>query len=77
MRKEELVRLINNLPCEDKNGTIDAIVHDVNGGMFKTDSIRLDMDGGRLIICQLNSPNYKSNKENWQQELEFYEKDVN
>ena len=71
MKKEELVKLIENLHSEDKDGKIEAIVHDVNGGQFKTDSIRLDMDGGRLVICQMNSPCYESNKKNWQQELEF------
>ena len=74
---KKLFELLTIYYTMDKNGTIDAIVHDVNGGMFKTDSIRLDMDGGRLIICQLNSPNYESNKQNWQQELEFYEENVN
>ena len=71
MRKEELVKLFNHLHKEDKDGIIEAVVHDVNGGMFTTDSIRLDMDGGRLIIWQLNSPCYESNKKNWEQELEF------
>lgn len=71
MKKEELVKLIENLHSQDKDGKIEAIVHDVNGGQFRTDSIRLDMDGGRLVICQMNSPCYESNKKNWQQELEF------
>lgn len=71
MRKEELVKLFSKLHKEDRDGKIDAIVHDVNGGTFITDSIRLDMDGGRLIICQMNSPCYESNKKNWKQELEF------
>ena len=74
MTKEQLVFLFNNLHSEDQNGTIEAIVHDVNGGLFKTDSIRLDMDGGRLIISQINSPSYESNKLNWTKELEFAEK---
>ena len=73
MTKEELVFLFNNLHKEDKNGSIEAVVHDVNGGTFVTDSIRLDMDGGRLIICQQNSPSYESNKLNWEQELAFVE----
>ena len=74
MTKEQLVFLFNNLHSEDKNGSIEAVVHDVNGGTFVTDSIRLDMDGGRLIICQQNSPSYESNKLNWEQELTFAEK---
>ena len=72
MRKEELIELIENLHSEDKSGSIEAIIHDVNGGTFISDSIRLDMDGGRLIVCQLNSPCYESNKKNWQQERGFY-----
>jgi hypothetical protein len=71
MRKEELVELFEKLHKEDTTGNIEAVVHDVNGGTFTTDSIRLDMDGGRLIICQMNSPCYDSNKENWKTELEF------
>ena len=71
MRKEELIELIENLHSEDKSGSIEAIVHDVNGGTFISDSIRLDMDSGSLIVCQLNSPCYESNKKNWQQELNF------
>jgi hypothetical protein len=74
MTKEQLVFLFNNLHKEDKNGDIEAVVHDVNGGTFVTDSIRLDMDGGRLIISQKNSPSYESNKLNWDQELTFVEK---
>ena len=71
MRKEELIELIENLHSEDKSGSIEAVVHDVNGGSFISDSIRLDMDNGRLIVCQLNSPCYESNKKNWEQELNF------
>ena len=74
MTKEELVFLFNHLHSEDQHGTIDAVVQDVNGGSFITDSIRLDMDGGRLIISQINSPSYESNKLNWTKELEFVEK---
>ena len=71
MTKEELIFLITHLHSEDQNGIIDAVVHDVNGGIFTTDSIRVDMDGGRIIICQKNSPCYESNKTNWTKELEF------
>ena len=75
MTKEEIVEQITKLKSdEDKHGKIEAIVYDVNGGMFTTDSIRLDMDGGRLIVSQINSPSYDSNKKNWQQELEFARK---
>ena len=71
MKKEELIELIENLHSEDKSGSIEAIIHDVHGGTFVSDSIRLDMDGGRLITCQMNSPCYESYKKNWEQELNF------
>ena len=71
MKKQELVKLFENLPNEDKEGHIEGIFFDRFGGITYTDSIRLDMDGGRLIVCQLNSPCYESNKKNWQQELNF------
>ncbi len=71
MRKEELIKLIESLPCEDKSGEIKAEVFDANGGKFETDSIRLDMDGGRLIVCQMNSPCYDTNKKNWETELSY------
>ena len=74
MTKEQLVFLIKNLQSDEKSGGIEAVVHDVNGGTFVTDSIRLDMDGGRLIVSQMNSPTYESNKINWEQELTFVEK---
>jgi len=72
MRKEELVYLFNKLNNEDSVGQITAIVYDANDGQFITDSIRLDMDGGRLIIAQKGCNNYERNKKNWKQELEFY-----
>ena len=71
MKKEEIVTLIENLHPEDKQGNIEATFIGRHGEIVKTDSIRLDMDGGRLIICQINSPCYESNKKNWKQELEF------
>ena len=36
-----------------------------------TDSIRLDMDGGRLIMVQQGCDNFESNNANWQQEVNF------
>jgi len=74
MKKEELVYLFERLTTEDSVGNITAIVHDANNGQFITDSIRLDMDGGRLIIVQKGSEMYERNKKNWRQELEFYKK---
>ena len=75
MKKEELVELITNLQSdEDKHGNIEAFVYDVNGGCLLQIQSDLDMDGGRLIISQINSPTYDTNKENWQKELEFARK---
>lgn len=75
MTKQEVIELVNSLSHEDdKYGNIEALVYDVNGGMFTTDSIRLDMDSGRLIVCQKNSDCYETNKKNWKQELEFAKK---
>jgi|TARA_B100001094_G_C17814441_1_gene615424 hypothetical protein len=71
MKKEEIVTLIENLHPEDKQGNIEAIFIGRHGEVIKTDSIRLDMDGGRLIIVQEGTSQYTSNKENWEQELEF------
>ena len=71
MKKEELITLIQNLHKEDKQGNIEAIFIGRHGEVIKTDSIRLDMDGGRLIIVQEGTDQYVSNKENWEQELEF------
>ena len=75
MRKEELVKLIKNLPSEDKEGNIEGIFYDRYGGRISTDSIRIDMDGGRIILVQKGSENYETNKKNWQQEISFNEKD--
>ena len=74
MTKEELVFLFKHLHKEDQNGIIECIVHDRHGGTFTTESIRVDMDGGRIIVCQQSSPCYESNKLNWKQELEFSKK---
>ena len=39
-----------------------------------TDSLRIDMDGGRIILAQKGSERYEANKKNWLQEIKFYEK---
>jgi hypothetical protein len=71
MRKEELIKLINNLPTEDTAGEIEGIFYDRYGGRIITDSIRVDMDSGRIILVQKGSENYEVNKKNWQQEISF------
>lgn len=74
MRKEELVKLFKKLPKEDKEGNIEGIFYDRYGGRIITDSIRVDMDGGRIILVQKGSENYEVNKRNWEQEISFNEK---
>ena len=74
MRKEEIVKLIENLQSEDKGGEIEGIFYDRYGGVITTDSIRVDMDGGRIILVQKGSETYETNKKNWQQELKFHAK---
>ena len=69
MTKEELPGRVVSKTLKDNKGR-----EFILGGSFITDSIRLDMDGGRLIISQKNSPSYESNKLNWKQELEFAKK---
>ena len=71
MRKEELIKLINNLPTEDTAGEIEGIFYDRYGGRIITDSIRVDMDSGRIILVPKGSENYEVNKKNWQKEKSF------
>jgi hypothetical protein len=47
-------------------------VHLSDGTVIKTDSLRVDMDGGRIILSQADSSMYETNKRNWIQELIFY-----
>jgi len=39
---------------------------------MKTDSLRVDMDGGRIIISEKHSSMHEVTKKNWIQELIFY-----
>ena len=72
MKKEELVEIFSNLHQEDSTGQMIGEVHLANGQVIKTDSLRVDMDGGRIIISEMQSHMYKTNKRNWIQELIFY-----
>ena len=47
-------------------------VHLNDGTVIKTDSLRVDMDGGRIILSEESSLMYETNKTNWIQELIFY-----
>jgi len=55
MKKEELVEIFSNLHPEDSTGQMIAEMHLANGQVIKTDSLRVDMDGGRIILSTLIS----------------------
>jgi hypothetical protein len=71
MRKEELVELINGLHPEDTKGELTGVFIGRHGEIVSTDSIRIDMDGGRVILAQHGSGEAETNKRNWEKELEF------
>ena len=71
MTKEELIELITNLHPEDTKGELSGIFIGRHGEVVTTDSIRIDMDGGRVILAQRGSGEAETNKRNWQKELEF------
>ena len=72
MKKEELVEIFSDLHHEDTAGNMIGEVHLADGTVMKTDSLRVDMDGGRIIISEEKSTMYETNKRNWIQELIFY-----
>ena len=72
MKKEELVEIFSDLHPEDTAGIMTGEVHLANGNVIKTDSLRVDMDGGRIILSEEKSTMYETNKRNWIQELIFY-----
>jgi len=72
MKKEELVELFSNLHPEDSTGQMIGEVHLADGRVMKTDSLRVDMDGGRIIISEKHSSMHEVTKKNWIQELIFY-----
>ena len=71
MKKEELIELINSLHPEDTTGELTGVFIGRHGEVVTTDSIRIDMDGGRIILAQSGSGHAETNKQNWQRELEF------
>ena len=71
MTKEELIELINNLHPEDTKGELSGVFIGRHGEVVTTDSIRIDMDGGRVILAQRGSGEAETNKRNWEKELEF------
>ena len=52
MKKEELVEIFSNLHPEDTAGNMTGEVHLIDGTVLKTDSLRVDMDGGRIILYE-------------------------
>ena len=74
MRKEELIELIENLHKEDTQGKLTGVFMGRHGEVITTDSIRIDMDGGRVILAQEGSGHEAKNDSNWQQELNFVRK---
>ena len=71
MTKQELIELIESLHTEDTKGELTGIFIGRHGEVITTDSIRIDMDGGRVILAQKGSGEAQTNKNNWQKELEF------
>ena len=71
MKKEELIELINSLHPEDTTGELTGVFIGRHGEVVTTDSIRIDMDGGRIILAQAGSGHAETNKQNWQREWEF------
>ena len=74
MTKQELIELINGLHPEDTTGELTGVFIGRHGEVVTTDSIRIDMDGGRVILAQRGSGEAETNKKNWQQELNFIRK---
>ena len=72
MLKEELVEIFSDLHPEDTAGQMIVEVHLSDRTVIKTDSLRVDMAGGRIILSQADSSMYETNKRNWIQELIFY-----
>ena len=71
MTKQELIELIESLHPEDTKVELTGIFIGRHGEVITTDSIRIDMDGGRVILAQKGSGEAQTNKNNWQKELEF------
>lgn len=71
MTKQELIKLFDNLHSEDVQGEIKGIFYGRHGEKIHTDSIRVDMDSGRIILAQKGTDYYETNKRNWEQELRF------
>ena len=56
MTKQELIELIESLHPEDTKGELTGIFIGRHGEVITTDSIRIDMDGGRVILARITLP---------------------
>ena len=74
MKLKELKKLIEGCHPEDLNNEIEAIVISKKNIIFKSDSVRLDTDSGRIIIATQDSEQFKLNKDNADKEMEFARK---
>ena len=74
MKLKELKQLIEGCHVEDLNNELEAIVISKENKIFKTDSIRVDTDSGRIIIATQDSEQFKLNKLNADKEMEFAKK---
>ena len=73
MNKQELVEVFKDLHPEDASGEIIGKVYLDDETKIETDSIRIDMDGGRIILVSKKSNMHAINNQNWIQELIFYQ----
>ena len=74
MKLKELKQLIEGCHVEDLSNELEAIVISKKNKIFKTDSIRVDTDSGRIIIATQDSEQFKLNKLNADKEMEFAKK---
>ena len=74
MKLKELKKLIDGCHPEDLNNELEAIVISKKNKLFRSDSVRVDTDSGRIIIATKDSEQFKLNKKNADKELEFASK---
>ena len=76
MKLKELKKLIDGCHPEDLNNELEAIVISKKNKLFRSDSVRVDTDSGRIIIATKDSEQFKLNKKNADKELEFASENV-
>ena len=64
MKKEELVEIFSNLQPEESTRQMIGKVQLGNGEVIKKDSLRVDMDGGRIILSEDKTSMHEVNKKN-------------